>query len=221
MSGSAANDSPLASPIAREPSFLHALRAALFSPRALFGETRELTAPVPPLWFAARTGLVIGACHGAILVVYTWAVFRYLGWPSGAGAAAAATLATRLVGEPLWAIATAVAGGGLVHAISALSAGHGSFARSVRVAAYATTPLMVGRLAVLLVWFWNDAARLPFAKPLALAWWAYVVAEGVAVVHGARRTRARLLASATAIVLALVLMRLPFRPWVSFLPFAR
>ena len=189
------DSAPSAAPLRRvaaEPSFWRALRGALFAPRALFAGMRELTALGAPVRFAAGMGLLRGLFMSAIVVFFTTLLqgselFPATGLDDDAHFLLAKDLAVYLVGYPLAAVAGVFASGVVVQGVAALSGGRGSYARSVRVAAYASAPIF-------LVWIFHTGASMTIwpgtswgPSVVALGWGGWVVAEGVTVLHGARR----------------------------------
>jgi hypothetical protein len=204
--------SDAASAPALEPGLWQSFMAALTTPEELFAAVRGLPGFGSPLLFASWLGFLVG-------LLSTIALATGMGVLVGAGrggllgfgplAIPVALVASFLVTPISWAL-KAFFGGFIVHVVALLSGGRGTPGQSVRIAAYALAPIAFLSVAsYVLAWIPLLRLSVPFAPLAMLGWWAWIVAQGVASLHGGRRTVALVLAVVGAVAVALLLRRVP------------
>ena len=178
------------------PGIFQAFTAVLTRPGEFYASVRGASGFGAPVVFA----LVMGVVSGVVAAVYT---VIGLGAAAGAMGGALGTAAglSAIVMSPVFAVVGCFVGGAIVHVISMIASGRGTYEQSVRVAGYASAVMPIGAL----------LGFLPLLNVLPSLYGLYLVAQGLIAIHAADRKRTYV---ATA-VLAALLVLMSIMGWVA------
>lgn len=153
------------------PSFV----GVLTRPTPFYESVRGQTGLGPPLVFAAAMGLV----YGVIVAIYAMVGLGIAGGALGGAIGAAAGFSMIILGPIFAVIGGSFIGGAIVHVISLIAGGKGSFEQSVRISSYALAVMPIG--AVL--------AFIPLVRYLPSFYGLYLIALGIIAIHLADRKK--------------------------------
>jgi hypothetical protein len=196
---------------AGEPGVWPAFVAALTEPDALFRRIRGVEGAASPVGFAVGLGLMLGLVTSAaawLLALHLLATRR--GGGSGEFGIFGLFLypLKAILIDPVYMALAALLGSVVVHGVSVFSGGRGGWTSSLRISAYALAPVALLSAARVVFAFLPLLRQVVVLVPYAQAgWWAFVVSQGVATLHGGRRRTALALAGIAAFVLLLVASR--------------
>lgn len=153
------------------PSFI----AVLTRPAPFWESVKGQTGLGQPLVFSAAMGLV----YGVIGAIYAVVGLGVAGGAMGSAIGAAAGFSMIILGPIFAVIGGSFIGGVVVHIISLIAGGKGSFEQSVRIASY---HMALGPVAAVL-------AFVPVVRFLPWFYGLYIVALGIIALHMADRKR--------------------------------
>ncbi len=179
---------PSAAAPAKGPGIFQAFGAVLTRPAAFYASVKDVGGFGAPLVFALVMGLVSGV-FGAVLTVLGLTV---AGAPGGAFGMAVGFGA--IIGAPIFAVVGSFVGGAIVHVISMIAGGKGTYEQSVRIAGYASAVMPFG--AVLGV--------VPLLGTLATLYGLFLAAQGLFAIHAAERRRTTLVTGILGVLVVLM-----------------
>ncbi len=163
---------PTAAPQA--PGIVQAFVGVLTRPAEFYASVRDAAGLGAPIVFA----LVMGVLSGVITAVYTTLGLGAVGGVAG-GAIGMAAGVGAIIMTPIFAVIGCFVGGAIVHVISMIAGGKGSYEQSARVAAYAGAVMPISSL----------LAFTPLLRMLPGLYGLYLVAVGLITIHAADRKR--------------------------------
>lgn len=172
--------------VAAPPRLGQAFTAVLTRPAEFFESLRGQVGFGPPVVFALVMGLLAGVVTAVMGMVGLGAAGGALGVAAGLGA---------LVVSPIMAVVFgSFVGGAIVHVISMIAGGKGSYEQSVRISSYASAVMPIGVV----------LGAVPFLGIAANLYGLYIVAIGVVTLHLADRRRTFTVAAVLAVVVLIV-----------------
>jgi hypothetical protein len=162
------------SPAAQAPGIVQAFVAVLTKPATFYASVRDVGGFGSPVVFALVLGLAAGVINAAYMVLGLGAVGGVMGGAIGAAAGFGTLIMT-----PIFAVIGCFVGGAIVHVVSLIAGGKGSYEQSVRVAAYAAAIMPIGAL----------VSFVPALRFLPGLYGLYLVAVGLIAIHAADRTK--------------------------------
>lgn len=162
------------SPAAQAPGIVQAFVAVLTKPASFYASVRDVGGFGSPVVFALVLGIVAGLINAFYLVLGLGAVGGAMGGAIGAAAGFGTILMT-----PIFAVIGCFVGGAIVHVISLIAGGKGSYEQSVRVAAYAAAIMPISSL----------LSFVPVLRFLPGLYGLYIVAQGLIAIHAADRKK--------------------------------
>ena len=175
-------------PAAKAPGIVQAFVAVLTKPASFYASVRDLGGFGAPLVFALVMGLVSGVIGAVFSVLGLTAAAGAMGGAVGAAAGFAGILMA-----PIFAIIGCFVGGAIVHVVSLIASGKGTYEQSVRVAGYAAAVMPIGAL----------LGFVPLLNVLASLYGLYLVVQGLIAVHAADAKRTYVCAAVLAAILVL------------------
>ena len=173
---------------AKAPGIVQAFVAVLTKPADFYASVRDVGGFGAPVVFA----LVLGAVSGLISALY-----MVVGLGAAAGAAGGAFGAfagfSAIIMSPIFAVIGCFVGGAVVHVISLIASGKGTYEQSVRVAGYAAAVIPFGTL----------LGFTPLLGWLPSLYGLYLVAQGLIAIHAADRKRTYVATGVLAAILVL------------------
>jgi hypothetical protein len=162
-----------AAPAAQAPGIVQAFTSVLTKPASFYASVRDVGGYGAPVVFALVLGVVAGVINAAYFVLGIGAAGA-----AGAGVSVGAGLA-QIITTPIGAVIGCFVGGAVVHLVSLIAGGKGTYEQSVRVAGYAGAVMPITSL----VSFAPGLGILPVLYGL------YVAAQGLIAIHAADRTK--------------------------------
>jgi len=169
------------SPPVSGPALFQAFIAVLTRPAAFFESVKGQTGFRDPLVFAVAAGLVGGVIHAVFSLAHLLPVTA-----AGVGLA-------MIILMPIFAVIGCFVGGAIVHVVSMIAGGKGSFEHSVRIAGYCAAVLPVS--AVL--------SFIPLVQYLPSFYGLYIAALGIIALHLADRRRTFIVTGVLAAIMAI------------------
>jgi hypothetical protein len=173
-----------ASPAA--PGIGQAFKDVLTKPAAFYASVRDAGGLGGPVVFA----LVLGIASGVISAAYAILGLGAGGAMGGAGIRAV----TALILTPVVAVIGCFVGGAIVHVISLLAGGKGTYEQSVRVAGYAGATMPISALVSVV-----SVLQIPV-----FLYGLYLVVQGLVAIHGADRTKAYIVTGVLACLVVIL-----------------
>jgi hypothetical protein len=173
---------------APQPGIFEAFKAVLTRPADFYASVRDVGGFGGPLVFA----IVMGLASGLISACY--ALFG-LGGVAGATGAAIGAFAgfSAIILSPIFAVIGCFVGGAIVHVISLIAGGKGTYEQSVRVAGYAAAVMPISALVTF----------VPILRVLPGLYGLYLVAMGLLAIHAADRRKTFVSVGVLAAILVL------------------
>lgn len=178
------------------PGILQAFVGVLTKPADFYASVRTASGLGAPLVFAVVMGLVSGVITAVFATIGLGAAAGAMGGAFGAGMGVVSILLS-----PIFAVIGCFVGGAIVHVISMIAGGRGTFEQSVRVAGYASAVMPIG--AVL--------GFVPLLNVLPNLYGLYLVALGLVAIHAADRKRT----FASVAVLAALVVLMSIMGWLA------
>lgn len=179
---------PPSPPAARAPGVVQALVSVLTKPASFYASVRDAGGYGAPIVFALVMGIVAGVINAVYLVVGLGAAGGAMGGAIGAAAGFGS-----LIMMPIFAVIGCFIGGAIVHVISLIAGGKGTFEQSVRVAGYAAAVMPIGAL----------VGFVPLVRFLPTLYGLYLVAQGLMAIHAADRAKTYVATGVLAVLLVL------------------
>jgi hypothetical protein len=164
----------------------------LTKPVPFWESVKTQTGLGPPLVFAA----VMGVVYGVIVAIYAVVGLGMTAGMTGGALGAAAGLGMIVLGPVFAIIGGSFIGGAIVHVISLIAGGKGSFEHSVRIASYSLAVIPIGAL----------LAIIPLVRYLPSFYGLYLVALGVIALHQSDRKRTFVVAGVLAGIMVLFIV---------------
>jgi hypothetical protein len=165
---------PPSPPAAQAPGIVQAFVSVLTRPASFYASVRDVGGYGAPVVFALVLGIAAGLISAAYLVIGLGAA----GGPWGGAIGAAAGFGTVIM-TPIFAVIGCFVGGAIVHVVSLIAGGKGTYEQSVRVAGYAAAVMPIGAL----------VGFVPLLRFLPTLYGLYLVAQGLIAIHAAERTK--------------------------------
>lgn len=162
------------SPAAQAPGILQAFVGVLTKPADFYASVREVGGFGAPVVFA----LVAGLAGGVISAVYAFIGLGATGRAAG-GAVGTFAGASAVIMTPIFAVIGCFVGGAVVHVVSTIAGGKGTYEQSVRVAGYAGAVMPLSAL----------LSFVPLLRFLPTLYGLYLAAVGLVAIHAADRRR--------------------------------
>lgn len=159
---------------APQPGILDAFKAVLTKPAEFYASVRDVGGFGGPLVFA----IVMGLVSGVISACYAFFGLGAIGGGTGAAIGAFAGFSA-IIMSPIFAVLGCFIGGAIVHVISLIAGGKGTYEQSVRVAGYAAAVMPISALVTF----------VPLLRLLPGLYGLYLVALGLIAIHAADRKK--------------------------------
>jgi hypothetical protein len=176
------------SPAAQAPGIVQAFVAVLTRPSSFYASVRDVGGFGSPVVFALVVGIVAGVINAVYLVLGLGAAGGAMGGAIGAAAGFGTIIMT-----PIFAVIGCFVGGAIVHVISLIAGGKGSYEQSVRVAAYAAAIMPISSL----------LSFVPVLRFLPGLYGLYLVAVGLITIHAADRKKTYVVTGVLAVLLVI------------------
>jgi hypothetical protein len=161
---------PSPAPSGKAPGLVQAFVAVLTKPGEFYCSVRDVGGFGAPVIFALVMGVASGVVSAVLMVLGLGAAAGAMGGAIGAAAGFAS-----LVTSPIIAVIGCFVGGAIVHLISLIAGGKGSYEQSVRVAGYAAAVMPIGAL----------LGFVPLLSVVPSLYGLYLVAQGLIAIHAA------------------------------------
>jgi hypothetical protein len=174
---------------ARAPGIVQAFVGVITRPAEFYASVRDAGGFGAPVVFALVCGLAAGVISAVYAVVGLGAMGGAAGGAFGAIAGFSAVIVT-----PIFAVIGCFVGGAIVHVISLIAGGKGTYEQSVRVGAYAGAMMPISAL----------LGFVPLLRLLPGLYALYLVGIGLITIHAAERKRTWTVMAVLAAILVLL-----------------
>ncbi|HEY6002917.1 MAG TPA: YIP1 family protein [Anaeromyxobacter sp.] len=174
-------------PAAQAPGIVQAFVGVLTKPASFYASVRDAGGFGSPVVFALVLGIVAGVISAAYAVL-------------GIGAAGAGPMGGAMVGfsaiiaTPIVAVIGCFVGGAIVHVVSLIAGGKGTYEQSVRVAGYAAATMPISAL----------LSFVPFLQFVVFLYGLYLAAQGIIAIHAANRTKTYVVTGVLAVLVVVL-----------------